>query len=328
MLFLSESDVRSAITMAEAIEKIEKALSYHAQRVTKTPLRTHLELEEVDGIGLFMPSWIEPDRIMGIKSLSVYRNNPTKGRPAIQGTLQLFDGETGNPTAIMEASYLTKLRTGASSGVATKYLAPQNPKKLALIGTGAQAFCQLSAVLTAAPSIDTVFLYDLHREQAQRFMEEATQSFPDVDFQVSDTIPNAIQGAQVITTCTTTQTPLFSKEELSTPVHINAVGAFKPDMQEIATEVIAGADLLVVDNFEGAMHESGDLRIPLSEGKLKHDSIHGEIGEIIMGDKRQREDGDAITVYESVGMGSLDVVIAQAIFEGAKSRGIGKELSL
>lgn len=329
LLFISESDIKQAITMAETMDALEGAFKVHSQGKTVTPLRTHLELEEINGIGLFMPSWIGPHKNLGIKALTLLQDNPSRNLPAIQGTMQLFDGDTGAPMSLLEASYITKLRTGASSGVATRYFAPEGATKAAIIGTGAQSYTQLWAMLTGAPSIDTVCIFDVFAEKAQEYKEMVEADFKNVNFQVAQTAAEAVKEAQVITTCTTSKEPVFKLEDLNQEkVHVNAVGAFKPEMQETDPQVVQKADKVVIDDFEGVMAEAGDLIIPIEKGEFSKEEIYGEIGEVILGEKQKREDGDKITLYKTVGMGSLDVAAAQAIYESAKKNNIGKELSL
>ena len=329
MLFLSETNIKEAIDMKGTMDALETAFKLHSQGETQTPLRTHLELEEVNGIGLFMPSWVGPEKALGVKSLSVYQDNPSKDLPAIQGTMQLFEGETGKPVAVIEASYITKLRTGANSGVATRYLAPEGATKAAIIGTGAQAYTQLWAVLTAVPSIKEYFIFDMMKDKAEAFKKQVQADFSHVKFAVAESTAEAVKDAQVITTCTTSSSPVFSFNDLQQKqVHINAVGAFKPEMQEIETALLQNADKLYVDDINGALAEAGDLIIPIERGDIKKEDIHGEIGEVILGRKNRREEKDGLTVYETVGMGSLDVIAAKAIYESALKKNVGTELSL
>ena len=329
MLFLSESNIKAAIDMKETIDALETAFRVHSEGKTKTPVRTHLDLDVVNGIGLFMPSWVEPIKAMGIKTVTVYQDNPQKKLPVIQGTVQLFDGETGTPISIMEASYVTKLRTGASSGVATRQLAPAGASRAAVIGTGAQAYMQLWAVLTAVPGIKEYRIFDIDGDKAEIFKKQVENDFAGVRFEVASSAAIAVKEAQVITTCTTSKKPVFSYSDLGEEkVHVNAVGAFTPQMQEIDAEVMLTADKLYVDDLEGALVESGDLIIPLEEGKLRKEDVTGEIGEVLLERKNGREKSDSLTVYETVGMGSLDVVAARAIYEKALKNNIGTRLSL
>ncbi|OWZ83211.1 ornithine cyclodeaminase family protein [Natranaerobius trueperi] len=326
MLVLSKSDVRKSITMKEAMDELENTFVQYSMGDTKTPLRIHLELDQVNGVGLFMPSWLEANKIMGTKSLSVYSDNPSKERPAIQGTMQLFDGITGEVLTVMEASYLTKLRTGASSGVATRYLAPKQSKTAAILGTGGQARCQLMAILTAMPSIENVKLYNRTKEKADKFKADMEKEFSGINFYIENSPRKAVENAQIITTCTNSKDPVIDKRDLDQKVHINAVGAFKPEMQEISEDIITSADKLIADNKEGAIEESGDLKIPLKNG-LESNRVK-EIGEVISRQIPSREDKDDITVYESVGMGCLDVAVAGVAYKKALETRTGQKIDI
>ncbi len=329
MIFLSESDMKQAIDMKDTIDALESAFKLHSRGQAVTPLRTHIDLEEVNGIALFMPSWAAPEMAVGVKTVTVYPENAQKGLPVIQGTMQLFSGETGAPVSLLEASYITKLRTGASSGVATRQLAPEGVVTAAIIGAGAQSYMQVWAVLTAAPTVKKYLIFDTYEERAEALKEQLQADFGSVEFAVTGSAAKAVKEAQVITTVTTSKTPVFAFADLQQKeVHINAVGAFKPEMQEIETKLMQQADKLYVDDLSGALEESGDLIIPINSGQLKKEDITGEIGEVLTGDKKGRERNDSLTIYETVGMGLLDLVTAKAIYEKALEQKIGTRLSL
>ncbi len=329
MRVINENEVAELLDMKELMDVLEDTFVEYSSGRTKTPLRIHMELDPGEGTGLIMPSWLEIEKHLGVKSVCIFPGNPKKNLPAIQGTMQLFDGETGAPISIMGAHVLTKYRTGASSGVAARYLTPKSTEEAAIIGTGGQAFEQLKAMVVAVPGIKRINLHNRTIDKARRFKNAAEQLFPEIEFRVMESAARAVKEAQLITTCTNSIQPVFQFRDMGEEkVHVNAVGAFKPNMQEIDTEVILAADKIIVDNMEGALTEAGDLYVPLNEEDcaFTRDDVNGEIGEVIAGGLSGRKGEDGVTLYESVGMGCLDVAAAFLVYQRAVKAGIGTHI--
>ena len=184
------------------------------------------------------------------------------------------------------------IRTGALSGVATKYLARHNAKTLCIIGTGEQAKGIAEAVF-AVRHIEKVILYNRTEEKAYAFSQYIQEKFNKLAY-VYTSANEAISEADIIVTTTNASTPVFSKTTKG--VHINAVGSFRPNMQELPSHVIAGANKVVVESKEAALEETGDLQVPIQEGLFKANDIHAELGQIIGGEKAGRENDEEITV--------------------------------
>ena len=193
----------------------------------------------------------------------------------------LSDFQTGEPLALLEGSYLTTIRTGALSGVATKYLARHNAKTLCIIGTGEQAKGIAEAVF-AVRAIEKVILYNRTEEKAYAFAEYIQERFNKPAY-VHTNANEAISEADIIVTTTNASTPVFS-ETLQKGVHVNAVGSFRPSMQELPSHAIAKANKVVVESKE-ALDETGDLQVPIKEGLFKANAIHAELGQIISKEK-------------------------------------------
>jgi alanine dehydrogenase len=326
MLLLTKHDVQKAITMKEAVDIVEKAFSAFSAGRAAVPIRTQVDVEAKDAVALFMPGFVEDLGALGLKIVSVFPQNPSRGLPTICSLVVLNDPETGEPAAAMEGSWLTALRTGAASGVATRHLARTDAARVAIIGTGIQARTQLEAVLCER-NIRRVDVYDLDPERARLFIEEMQKSHKDsnLEFTASKSPGEAVENADIICTATTSKNPVFPGNKIKKGVHINAVGAFTPQMQEIGEDVLVRATKVVVDSVTAAMHEAGDLIIPINKGLFRAEDIHGEIGEISGGIKKGRETPEEITLFKTVGLSVQDMAVGIYVLEQARKLGLGLE---
>ncbi|MBS3784535.1 MAG: hypothetical protein KGY78_08825, partial [Anaerolineae bacterium] len=289
------------------------------------PLRTSLDVPQHNGVTLFMPAYLADDDAMAMKIVSVFNDNPDKGLPLIHAVVIVVDAETGAPDAVLDGTYLTALRTGAASGAATDVLARQDVRVAAIFGAGAQGRTQLEAVCAIRP-IDQAWIYDIDREQARIAAEELSELL-NLSVEVADTPACAASRADVICTATTSSSPVLSDADVRPGTHINAIGAYTPDMQEIPPETILRAKV-VIDHHEAALAEAGDLLIPIGEGVITVDHIHAELGEVITGGKAGRETAEEITLFKSVGVAVQDVAAAAAALKAAREMDLGTEVAL
>jgi ornithine cyclodeaminase/alanine dehydrogenase-like protein (mu-crystallin family) len=237
--------------------------------------------------------------------------------------------ETGEPVAMMAAGYLTALRTGAASGVATKYLARENANKVAIIGAGGQGQTQLEAVCCIR-NITEARIYDIDRQRAEAYIESMKNSLKRkaIKFILTDSAKEAVSDADVICTATTSKIPLFYLNHLKKGVHINAIGAFTPEMQEIDEEIVVKADKIYVDSIESVLEEAGDLLIPMKKELIIQEDIDGEIGEVVSGKKVGRENNEELTIFKTVGISIQDIAVGSYVFRKAKKQGLGKIIQL
>jgi ornithine cyclodeaminase/alanine dehydrogenase-like protein (mu-crystallin family) len=229
----------------------------------------------------------------------------------------------------LEGNYLTALRTGAASGVATYYLAKKDSSVLAIIGAGFQARTQLEAIFSVR-YIKSVNIYDINEQQSIKYLELMKNKFSNVSLKwtISYSAEEAIENADIICITTTSKTPVFSGEKIKVGIHVNAVGSFTPQTQEIDIQTLLKADKIYVDSIEVALKETGDLIIPIQKGKFNKTKINGEIGEIISKQKIGRENNEEITIFKTVGLSIQDMAIGFFIYRKAKKMGLGKEISL
>ncbi|MDM5196744.1 ornithine cyclodeaminase family protein [Fictibacillus enclensis] len=314
MIVINADDQKSLVHMNEVIEQAEVALREFSASRTITPIRSSLPFGGSQKTALVMPSVAEQLGTLGLKVVTVVPDNKKIGKKTINGVVMLFDFETGEPLALLEASYLTVIRTGALSGVATKYLSCQDSKTLSIIGTGEQAKGLLEAVL-AVRDIEKIVLYNRTEEKAHEFAEQVTEKF-NKHVHVYTNPNEAVRVADIIVTATSSSEPVFS-ESLRPGVHVNAVGSFRPTMQELPSHVIFAADKVVVEARDAALEETGDLQIPIQEGNFSERGIYAELGELVSGERKGRESDQEITVFKSVGIAIADIVVAKYLYEKA-----------
>ena len=330
ILILKESDISSMITMSDIIEADKEALSIYSSHKSNIPLRSNLDIPEYKGQCLFMNGYAAPAKALGVKIVSVYPENINKNLTSVPATMVLVDAETGVVNSLIDGTYLTRLRTGAISGLATDILSRKDSKILALFGTGGQAVTQLEAVLTVR-KIEEVRVFDIFQDRAKEFAKKMSEKFSkkfNVRIIAAESSDKAIENADIITTVTTSKKPVFDANKVKKNVHINGVGSYTPDMQEIPEDILVKANKIYVDTRDGAINESGDLITPIKKGLIKKEKINGELGEVINGQIKGRENDDEMTFFKTTGSAVLDLVAAQKIYEIAKTKGVGQIVDL
>lgn len=325
MRVLSREDVRQALPMRQAIDAIKGAFGQLSAGEANVPLRTALEVPPRNGVTLFMPAYLATDHEMAVKIVSVFNENPDKGLPLIHALVVVVDAETGAPAAVMDGTYLTALRTGAASGAATDLLAREDAQVAAIFGAGAQGRTQLEGVCAVRP-IEEVWVYDIAAGQASAYAKEMSERLL-LPVKVADTPGDAVRRADVICTATTSSSPVFDDADVRPGTHVNAVGAYTPEMQEIPPETILRAKV-VIDHHEAALAEAGDLLIPMEQGLMSADHIYAELGEIVAGDRPGRETAGEVTIFKSVGVAVQDVAAAGAVLKAARRLDLGREVRL
>jgi len=330
MLLISGEIIKEVYTMKEAVEATKKAFQLFSEGSTDVPLRTHLAIQKHNGRVLFMPAYVkDPLDAVGIKIVSVYFDNPSKGLPAIPSVVTLMDATTGMPKAILNGTVLTQIRTGAASGAATDLLARKDAQIGAIFGAGGQAPSQIEAMITVRP-LKEVRIFDPIRERATNLIEKikANTPFNKVKLTATNTPEETVNGADIITTVTTARGPVFNAKDIKKGAHINAVGSYTPDMQELDPLIFGKCGKLFLDSRKAVLEESGDLIKPLKEGLLLEDQISGELGELVAGKKVGRESEDEITIFKTVGLAVQDVVVAEDIYKKVTHAGVGLSVDL
>lgn len=324
MMILSAKDQENLIDMKEVLAHVSVALKEFSAGKTDTPIRLALPFGEGNS-GLVMPSVAEGLETMGLKYVTVVPTNKEIGKKTINGVVLLSDAKTGEPLALLEGSYLTQIRTGALSGVATNHLARKDAKTLGIIGTGEQSKGLCEAVL-AVRDIETIYVFNRSKDKAEKFAEYATEKFGKEVF-ICTNSNDVVRQVDILVTSTNAMEPVFS-EALRPGVHVNAVGSFRPVMQELPSAALASANKVVVEAVDAALEETGDLHFPIKEGVFSEEGIHGELGNIVNGNLTGRESDEEITIFKSVGLAIVDIVVAKYLYDKAVKNNIGVQVDL
>jgi ornithine cyclodeaminase len=324
---LTAEDVRKALPMAEAIEAMKDAYRQLSSGSASVPLRSRIDVPEVGGVALFMPARLQTSHNMVCKIVSVFPQNALRNQATIHALVVALDSETGEPIAILEGASLTAIRTGAGSGAATEALARTDARVGAIFGSGAQARTQLEAVC-AVRTLSHAYIFSLDVEGAQAMIADlAGRGAIPTDLRLAGSPKQAVEEADIICTATTSSSPVFDFADLKQGVHINAIGSFTPEMQEVDSQTIAHS-LVVVDSRPAVLAESGDLIIPIQQGVITETHVHAEIGELLNGVRSGRTDATQITLFKSVGVAVQDAAAAARALAGAQERGVGRFVDL
>jgi len=319
---LSQEEVRLTLTMHEAIDVMSDAFSQLSNGMLMMPVRMVADFDEATLF--YKPAASKNERVIGVKLLTQVGSNRERSLPAIQGIILLTDYVDGRFLALMDGTYITALRTGAAAGLATKWLSREEAKVAAIFGAGAQGRMQLSA-LSVVRNIEKVYVFDLDKNVVDACISEMqpqcrAKLLPGTSTQV-------LKEVDIICTATNATKPLFEMSNLKRGVHINAIGSFKPYMNEISEEVVAHA-LVYVDHNESALAESGDLINPIRSGAITQSHIVGEIGALINGNIPGRIHEDQTTLFKSVGVAVQDLAAANAVYRKAIINNLGQIIHL
>ncbi len=325
---LGVREIEEAISMAEAVEVVKDAFVQLSLRQAQAPVRISLNLEERGDVALIMPAYLSNTKALGTKMVTVLPQNRQISLPAVQGLVVLFDASSGFPLAILEGTHLTRFRTGAATGAATQILSRKDSRNLALFGAGGQSFFQIKGVLTAR-RIERIRIFDPRPESVDSLLVRLRKDpvTRDVELFKAGSPAQALEGADIVVTATNSIRPIFEGRFLEEGSHINAIGAYKPEMQEVDEETIRRAKIFV-DSAEACLEEAGDLIIPLKKGGIQKKDILAELGEVIAGKKPGRRASREITYFKSVGNAIQDVSVGQAIFRQAQEKSLGQEVEL
>jgi alanine dehydrogenase len=327
MIVLQAEDVRKALPMDESIAAMKRAFALFSDGRAQVPLRARVVVPAYEGESFFMPAFVDDteDEALVVKTVSVFPRNVQQGLPILHAAALVLEASTGRPTALLEGGTLTAIRTGAASGAATDLLARPDSTVAAIFGAGVQARTQLEAICTVRP-IQTVWVYDCIPAKVGAFISEMAGTGPiPTDLRVAQSPQQAVAEADVICTATTSHTPVFADADLKTGVHINGVGSYTPEMQEVPAETVARA-LVVVTSREAALAEAGDLIQPIRQGVIKKEHIHAELGEILLGRTHGRTNSEQITFFKATGIAVQDAVAARLALQKAQKLGLGQRV--
>jgi ornithine cyclodeaminase/alanine dehydrogenase-like protein (mu-crystallin family) len=300
--------------MADALASLARGEVYQ-------PLRTIVRPPQASGLIGFMPAYRSGDNgSFGAKAICVFPENPAKGKDAHQGAVLLFSRETGELLGVMNASEITATRTAAVTAVATRLLAREDAEELAIIGAGVQARTHLTALASVRP-FKRARVACRNIEHAQQLAREMQDKF---SFSIEPVRTNeeAVRGADVIVTATSSHDPVVNKDWVAPGAHVNAIGTHAPGAREIDGATMAAARIFT-DRRESALNEAGDYLLAAQEGLVTPESIIGEIGELLIGKKEGRTSPSEITLFKSLGLAVEDVTCAGYLYKKAQGQNVG-----
>ncbi len=315
----SRDDIKKVVQMPKAIELMRSAFAELSSGGVFVPQRIVMEMESEKSRAIIMPAYSSKMKRYSTKIVTLSGNHATKDLPFIHGLLILCDSDSGIPLALMDAEYVTALRTGAASGLATDLLARGDAHVCMIFGSGTQARTQLEGIASVR-KLDRVFVYSPAKSEAERFCAEMS-SMLGLRI-VSANSPRNVSEADIICTATSSEKPVFEYKDLKVGVHINGIGSYKPNLRELDSATIKNSKL-VVDSRGAALAEAGDIVIPIEEETITRNHIHAELGEIILGTKSARTSKDELTVFKSVGNAAQDLAIASYVAEITEKTEIG-----
>jgi ornithine cyclodeaminase/alanine dehydrogenase-like protein (mu-crystallin family) len=303
-LFLNEEQVRKHLRMSDLVSAMEKALVDFSSGKVSQPVRSVIKVDVAAATGFLglMPAHT-PDGL-GLKAVTFYPSNAERGIPTHMATIFLVDPQTGTPLAIMDGRLITEMRTAAVSAAATKLLASPHAKVLAVLGSGVQARSHIEALRFVRP-LEEVRVWSPTFEHAKQFAAEIGAR--------AMSAGEAVRGADVVVTVTSSKTPVLKGSWLKPGCHVNAIGACRPDWRELDDEAMHKA-VVFVDSREGALKESGD--VILSGAK-----IYAELGEALVGKVPQR--ANETTIFKSLGMAVEDIASAVLVYRSATTTRFG-----
>jgi len=315
-LHINEAEVRQLLTMQMAMDAVEEIFRKQADgRVVLHP-RRRFELPAGGGFFHYMAAM---DTEAGFIAMKQY----TYVKGVLRFLVPLYEISTGALLALIEADFMGQQRTGAASGVATKYLARPNARTAAILGTGGQAKTQLEAVAVAR-KLESVRVYGRDPERRANFCAEMSQRLG-IPVQPAASAAEAVRGADIINTATTSGNPVLDGNDIAEGVHINAIGANHAHKRELDAAAISRADVIFVDSIEQSKQEAGDLIIPFQQHPEKWGAVH-ELDQLVAGKAPGRANDKQISLFKSNGIASWDLAVAERVYALAKQKNLGREL--
>lgn len=315
-LLLREEDVHAVLTMSDTIRVVEEAFIDLAQ--DKATNRSRIRILEEHGVMHLLAASVPSMGTMGYKTYTVFRSG-------MSFVVMLFSTHDGHLLSIIEAEWLGAMRTGATSAVATNYLARPESSVVGLIGAGQQAMIQLIGVC-AVRRISQVNVYSRNLPVCEKFCEKMAHGLK-IPVRAVANPRESIQEADIVITATTSSTPVFPGEWLKAGCHINAVGSNWASRRELDLTTLQRCDRIVTDSCEQARLEAGDLIMPADEGLFDWNSVH-DLADLVEGSIPHRQSAEEITLYKGIGIALEDIATAALVYRLARERGLGSELHL
>ncbi len=307
------------------MDLVAGALKTLGEERAQNPLRSGMRLASGKGLLGTMPGAMEEPPALGLKVVAVFPGNHGTKYDSHQGLVVLFDVENGAPVAVLDASEVTAIRTGAASGVATRLLAREDAGDLAILGSGVQASSHLAA-MRVARNVRRVRAFSPNRERLEAFCARESERHG-IEVEACETARAAVQGADLICTTTSAKEPVLFGEWIAPGAHVNAAGSSVKSTRELDTTAVVRSRLFV-DRRESTVNEAGDYLFPLEEGAITPEHVVGELGDVLLGKLPGRETAEEVTLFKSLGIAVEDLAAAHYVVERARYAGAGVEVDI
>ncbi len=315
MLQISEDKVEKTLTVDNTIKAIKEAYINNSKGKIYMPSRVYMPVRGEENVGQWLIANDLIDPYFGTKFSAVFPHNRKKGLPVTSSQISLYSAEDGQLVALIDANYLTAIKTGGSAAVATELLAKKDAHVLAVIGSGFQSFAQVM-MIQHVRKLTKLYVFDTNNDRFAAFAEKIKQiqEYPFEILQASSA-DEAVANADIICTCTPSHTPVFDGNRLKPGTLVNAIGSFTPEMEEIDSTTVVRADKIFTEHVDGLWKAAGDILIPYKRGIITKDSVTGSLADILTGAKQGRVSDEQIILYESVGSGVLDIALAIQVYK-------------
>ncbi|MBD3383215.1 MAG: ornithine cyclodeaminase family protein [candidate division Zixibacteria bacterium] len=319
---ISRSIIENALDMELCLASVEKAFRLYGQDKIQMPAKTFLEFPQFNGDLRNHSTYVPDLDIAGIKASSVHLDNSTFKLETVVGTIILIDPKNGFPLAILDGTYITRMRTGAAGGLAAKYLANPDIEQVGFVGAGNQARSLFEALITVHPEIKKAIVYDIKPDKAEAFARFCREH-KNLEVEVVEEIDKAVTGCGIVNTCTSSRQPLFDDSVVSPGTHINAIGADAEGKQEMSSQVIKNAYLVIDSWLETS--RTGEINVPFHMGEISQSDIDATLSEVILGIKTGRSSADQVTVFDSAGIAIQDIVTAWDVYQSLMQAGSDRD---
>lgn len=335
VLILNRDQVKASLDLKDVIAEVRNVYKLKTEgKSVIWPLVNHEFVDEKAAMDI-RSGYIKGLQIHGMKMLNNFPQNSQKGLPSFNGIMMVYDSNTGIPLSILDATYITSMRTGAAGALGVDLLARRDARHLFLLGAGKQAAFQIAATLLLRPQMEKVYVADPYMpDNAVRFVDGIAARLRDdfgidasgVEFAAADDLPAAVGDSDAIITVTPSRTPVIRKEWLKKGTHLSCLGADMETKQEIESAIFTDAAIYTDDRAQCI--RVGEIEIPIQQGVISPDDITGEIGDLIAGRVPGRTSEEQTTVFDATGMYILDLVTAKVAIDRAKRSSTGLVVDL
>jgi len=333
---LGREQVKSVLEMPRVIEGVEQVYRMKAAGETVVwPLVSH-EFEHAHAVMDIRSGYVAGKKLHGLKMLNNFPDNARLGLPSFNGMLMIFDSDTGVPLGVLDASYITGMRTGAAGAIAARTLARKDSTQLLVLGAGKQAAFQIAATLILMPGLKRVYVADpLSTPNARAFVEALPARLRDefhisvqkkIQFEVAEDLELAVASSDVVITVTPSRKPLIQHEWVRPGTHFSCIGSDMEGKQELESTIFRGARIFADDKPQ--CMRVGEMELPLKQGLITESDIAGELGQVLAGMIPGRTSDSETTIFDATGLALLDLVTGKIAIDLALEKGIGTRVEM